>query len=89
MNHVLHGAIWQLTCSAMCVEKPSDDGGSAVVEYIVERSISGGLFQEIYHGDDVTLPISSLFPGMEYHFRVAAVNSVGKGKVQYATLGIS
>ncbi|XP_075247298.1 uncharacterized protein LOC142340547 isoform X3 [Convolutriloba macropyga] len=61
-------------------EKPGDDGGSEVVEYIVERSISGGLFQEIYHGDDVSLPISSLFPGMQYHFRVAAVNSVGKGK---------
>ncbi|XP_063727044.1 fibronectin type-III domain-containing protein 3A-like isoform X2 [Symsagittifera roscoffensis] len=67
-------------------EKPSDDGGSAVVEYIVERSISGGLFQEIYHGDDVTLPISSLFPGMEYHFRVAAVNSVGKGKFSTSCL---
>jgi len=68
----------------LCVEKPWDDGGSEVVEYIVERSISGGLFQEIYHGDDVSLPISSLFPGMQYHFRVAAVNSIGKGKFSHS-----
>ncbi len=60
---------------------PTDDGGSPVIDYLVEYSIDGTFwFLIIDFVDPATttaLTIDDLINGQEYFFRVLAVNAIG------------
>jgi subtilisin family serine protease len=61
---------------------PDDDGGDAIIDYLVEQSTaSGGPWQVVADGAG-TAP-SALVPGLtngtEYWFRVSAINDLGGG----------
>ena len=63
--------------------KPANDGGSAITNYIVE--INGGVFTWTQITKDpsnqTTLLISNLKPGVQYAVRVKAVNAIGSSAV--------
>ena len=62
---------------------PISDGGSEITSYLLEYSTDGGsTFMELHTtADAVTLRYShtGLTAGTEYHYRVAAINSIGTG----------
>lgn len=61
-------------------KKPSDDGGSPIREYEVEKlDLATGKWTRVgkVPGDKEELNITGLEPGSEYKFRVTAVNDEG------------
>lgn len=60
---------------------PSDDGGSAITGYQIERSISGGNFSTITTvGSGVTsYTDTGLTSSATYTYRISAINNVGTG----------
>ncbi|QLH07035.1 fibronectin type III domain-containing protein [Nitrosopumilus ureiphilus] len=60
---------------------PTDDGGSAILNYVVEYSTDNfGTFTTLT-STTIALNISDLINGQQYQFRVYAENSVGRSNV--------
>ncbi len=61
---------------------PTDDGGSSIIDYVVEYSSdSGTTWTTFSDGTSTTASttVTGLSAGITYSFRVAAVNSIGAG----------
>ncbi len=60
---------------------PTDNGGSAVVDYVIERSTDGATWTTVNDGVSTatTFTVDGLTNGTSYHFRVTARNSAGDG----------
>jgi hypothetical protein len=61
---------------------PASTGGAPITDYVVQRSADGGrTWRRVRDGisTDRTVSVSGLTNGRRYRFRVAAVNSVGRG----------
>jgi large repetitive protein len=61
---------------------PDDDGGSAITDYVIERSSDGVEWTAVVDGESTatTLTVDGLTDGTEYSFRVAAINTAGAGE---------
>jgi hypothetical protein len=59
--------------------RPSDDGGSPVVQYLVEGSVDGTTWTTAGFTTpmELSFTVNDLLPGTTYSFRVKALNSVG------------
>jgi PKD repeat protein len=67
---------------------PSDDGGSPITDYIVEYKRSSDASFSVYPdggGSATGATLTGLTEGTSYHFRVAAINDVGKGPISDST----
>jgi len=65
---------------ALAWTAPSSNGGSAITDYVVEYTPSGGSAQTVSTGNTATIyTLTGLTNGTAYTIRVAAVNSVGQG----------
>ena len=61
--------------------EPADDGGSEVIEYIVEkRAASKRSWTKVESVLDQDICVTSLTEGSQYRFHVAAKNEVGVGE---------
>ena len=60
---------------------PSDDGGSAITGYRVERSVDGSAYALLGTADPTptSVTITNMTPGSTYIFRIAAINAQGVG----------
>lgn len=59
---------------------PSDNGGSDVTSYVVEkREALRMTWQPVATTPDTTITVPNLSEGVQYVFRVSAVNKVGTG----------
>jgi titin len=60
---------------------PADDGGSAVIDYVIQYKAAGeATWHSQYAGSDATVAtVRGLVNGTAYSFRVAAVNGIGIG----------
>jgi len=59
---------------------PTDNGGSDVTQYVVEkREALRMMWQPVGTTPDVTLVVPRLSEGVQYVFRVSAVNKIGAG----------
>ena len=60
---------------------PADVGGTAVVDYVVQRSVDGTAWTTVNDGVSTarTYRVSGLTNGTRYRFRIAARNAVGQG----------
>ncbi len=61
---------------------PTSNGGSAIVDYVVQQSASGaGVWTTVPDGVDTArrFTVDGLINGRRYDFRVAAVNAAGSG----------
>ncbi|KJH43663.1 fibronectin type III domain protein [Dictyocaulus viviparus] len=56
---------------------PEDNGGSPIINYIVEKQEDGGRWVPCGETDDTNLKVGKLNEGHEYKFRVKAVNRQG------------
>ncbi|XP_014680453.1 PREDICTED: twitchin-like, partial [Priapulus caudatus] len=64
-------------------KKPTDDGGSGIQEYLVEKlDTTKGVWTEVARvdGDTPYCDVDKLTPGHEYLFRVKAVNRQGESE---------
>ena len=62
---------------------PEHDGGSPILEYVVEKRDSMmNMWSQAakVDKDTLTVKVTNLFEGVEYSFRVYAVNKVGPSK---------
>lgn len=69
-------------------ERPESDGGSPITGYIIERKERNSLLW--VKGNDTSIrtteyPCSGLIEGLEYTFRVIALNRAGPSKPSKAT----
>jgi hypothetical protein len=62
-------------------KSPVSDGGSAIVDYVVQRSATSGSWVTVADGVNTVrrVTVSGLTNGQRYEFRVAAVNAAGTG----------
>ena len=71
---------------------PSDNGGSAVTDYTIQYSSTGGTTWTTY-ADSVsastTSTVTGLTNGVSYLFRVAAMNGVGAGPYSASSAGVT
>ena len=71
---------------------PSSTGGTSITDYIVEYSTDGGATWQIY-ADGVSAATSAtvtgLTAGLNYSFRVSAVNGVGASSSSTSTLSLA
>uniref|UniRef100_A0AC34RIM6 Twitchin n=1 Tax=Panagrolaimus sp. JU765 TaxID=591449 RepID=A0AC34RIM6_9BILA len=67
---------------------PSDDGGSPIIHYVVEKQEDGGKWMPCGESPDTTLRVGHLREGHEYKFRVKAVNKQGESKPLQSDHGI-
>jgi len=71
-------------------EKPEDDGGDPIKEYVVEKmDASTGEWVPVGKTKDMIMDVPDLDEGKEYHFRVKAVNNEGESEplqTEHATL---
>jgi hypothetical protein len=60
---------------------PTDDGGSAILDYVIERSTDGTTWTAVADGESTATEytVGGLTNGVAYQFRVAAHNTVGNG----------
>ena len=67
---------------------PSDDGGSPVISYTIEKREKFGKWVKANRQPvtDTTFTLSGLTEGTEYEFRVCAENKAGPGKFSDATM---
>lgn len=66
-------------CVSLAWEKPEHDGGSRIIQYIVEMQTKGSeKWSACAHVKTLEATISNLAQGEEYVFRVVAVNEKGK-----------
>ena len=67
---------------------PSDDGGSPVISYTIEKREKYGKWLKANRQPvtDTTITLQDLAEGMEYEFRVCAENKAGPGKFSEATV---
>uniref|UniRef100_A0AAY5EFC4 Fibronectin type-III domain-containing protein n=1 Tax=Electrophorus electricus TaxID=8005 RepID=A0AAY5EFC4_ELEEL len=65
--------------------KPTRDGGSPILGYIVECQKAGGEWEKV-NADDLikqcTYRVKGLTEGTEYRFRIRAVNMIGEGETR-------
>lgn len=70
-------------CMFLAWEKPANDGGSPITGYYIERKERNSLLW-VKANDTVVrtteYPCSGLIEGLEYTFRVSAINRAGQGK---------
>ena len=70
-------------------QSPSSDGGAIVTEYRVYRSAAGGqenLIAEV--SDQMSLSDADLMNGVNYSYRISAVNRIGEGPKSSPALAI-
>ena len=61
-------------------EEPEKDGGSDITGYVVERKeAQRKMWQSVTTTENLEFEVTGLFEGNQYHFRVAAENSIGVG----------
>lgn len=69
-------------------DKPEKDGGSPITGYYIERKERNSLLW-VKANDTVVrtteYPCASLIEGLEYTFRVSAINRAGQGKASMKT----
>ncbi|KAK3703484.1 hypothetical protein RRG08_024788 [Elysia crispata] len=77
-------------CVGLSWSKPSNDGGSKLTGYVVERKKKGGDWEECASlpPHALTATISNLPEGEEFQFRVRAENAVGLGEPSKPTKDI-
>ena len=72
----------------MAWDKPSSDGGSPITGYYIERKERNSLLW-VKANDTVVrtteYPCAGLIEGLEYTFRVSAINRAGQGKPSVKT----
>lgn len=70
-------------CMFVAWDKPESDGGSPIVGYYIERKERNSLLW-VKANDTVVrtteYPCAGLIEGLEYTFRVSAINRAGQGK---------
>ena len=70
-------------CMFVAWEKPESDGGSPITGYYIERKERNSLLW-VKANDTVVrtteYPCAGLIEGLEYTFRVSAINRAGQGK---------
>ncbi|KRY50894.1 Twitchin [Trichinella britovi] len=59
---------------------PEDNGGSDILNYVIEKQEDGGRWVECGTSYDTEFKVGKLKPGEEYNFRVKAVNRQGESK---------
>lgn len=66
----------------------SEDGGSPIIYYIIERSLNDGPFEEIARvlGDEVNYIDFNIDDGISYSYRITAVNSNGNSDVSGSSM---
>ena len=63
--------------------RPSDDGGSKVKQYVVEKRDAFRMaWQPVATTADTSLTIDGLTEGQHYVFRVSAENDIGRGHAE-------
>ncbi len=79
-----------ITANSMTLswQPPSDDGGSPVISYTIEKREKYGKWVKANWQPvtDTTFTIGDLIEGQEYEFRVCAENKAGPGKFSEATV---
>ena len=77
----MRATITSTTTATLAWTAPSDNGGAAIIAYVVEESMDGGAWRSL--GETATaeasVDIVDLTPGSSYRFRVSATNSAGTG----------
>lgn len=75
-------------CMFVAWDKPEKDGGSPITGYYIERKERNSLLW-VKANDTVVrsteYPCASLIEGLEYTFRVSAINRAGQGKASKKT----
>lgn len=71
---------------------PIDNGRSPIIDYVVEYSLNDGDVWTVVPdsvSDNNSLVVTGLINDQRYIFRVAAVNSIGKGQYSLSSAGIT
>lgn len=71
----------QATSAAVTYTAPSDDGGSSITGYEIQRATDSGFTQSLATFSDAASPytLTGLLPSRDYWVRVRALNSQGPG----------
>ncbi|EJW78469.1 hypothetical protein WUBG_10622 [Wuchereria bancrofti] len=67
---------------------PDDDGGSSILQYLVEKQEANGRWVPCGETSNTSLRVSKLVEGKEYKFRVKAVNRQGESQPLTSTYSI-
>jgi hypothetical protein len=75
-------APWRSGTMNLTWSAPEDDGGSAITDYVIERSTDGVEWTAVVDGESTATSstVDGLTNGSSYSFRVAAINTAGTGE---------
>ncbi|NBX91633.1 MAG: BspA family leucine-rich repeat surface protein, partial [Proteobacteria bacterium] len=70
---------------------PSDDGGSAITDYVVQYSANGSTWTSFSDGTSslTSATVTGLTPGTAYVFQVAATNAAGTGSYSASSASVT